>query len=263
LALSDVCANLGFMTSYRHACIIFGVTAFCGCSSTTSDNVATQGIHADIDVFANGNGTTVVDAELEVGSDGLGRTSLQLSPGDTLTVTANGIQKPMLEDFSFIGRFRYVASFDFDDAGTMFTVSFVRNNGMNAPNSNVTLPDGFNVTSPQSNDVFSQADDIPIVWTPADTSIVPSIHVSLSCTTTSGLMFTDTDPVTLSGDTGVTSYPVAAVIPIGTLDTSRLCEGEVHFSRSQRGNLDPNYGEGGDIIAEHIERAQFFVDLSL
>jgi len=62
---------------------------------------------------------------------------------------------------------------------------------------------------------------------------------------------------------GVASLPVAAVIPIGTLDTTRLCEGEVHFSRWRRGNLDPAYGEGGDITAEHIERAQFFVDLSL
>ncbi len=203
-----------------------------------------------------------MDAELEVGGDGIGRISLELSRGDTLTVVANGIQKTMTEELSALGRYRYIASFDFDDVDTMFTVSLIRNNRRNAPNSNVTLPEGFTVTSPQSNDVFSQADDISIAWTPAGTSIVPSIHVSLSCTTTSGIVFTDTDSVTLSGDTGVASLPVAAVIPIGTLDESRLCEGEVHFSRWRRGNLDPNYGEGGDITAEQIERAQFFVDLS-
>lgn len=236
---------------------------FSGCSNTTSENVTTQGIHADIDVFANGTGTTFVDAELEVGNDGLGRTSLELSPGDRLTVTANGIQKAMIEDMSVIGRFRYEASFDFDDAGTLFTVSFARDNGVNAPNSNVTLPDGFLVQSPTSNDVLSQADSIPIAWTPSGTGIVPDIDVSLSCTTNSGIAFEDTDSVTLSSDSGVASLPVAAVIPIGTLDTSRLCEGEVRFSRWRRGNLDPSYGEGGSITAEHIERAQFFVDLSL
>lgn len=250
------------MNRHRRFCIILVATVFCGCSSTSSENVTTQGIHADIDVFANGSGTTVVDAELEVGSDGLGRTSLELSAGDTLTVMANGIQKTMTEDSSVLGRFRYIASFDFDDAGTMFTVSFTRNNGVNAPDSNVTLPEGFIVTSPQSDDVFSQADNIPIVWTPSGTSIVPDIDVSLSCTTTSGIVFTATENVTLSSDTGVASLPVASVIPIGTLDTSRLCDGEVHFSRWRRGNLDPNYGEGGNITAEHIERAQFFVDLS-
>jgi hypothetical protein len=239
------------------------VAAVAGCSSTTSDNVTTEGIHADIDVFANGSGTTVVDVELEVGTDGLGRTSLELVGGDALSVTANGIRKPMTEDASVLGRFRYIASFDFDDAGTMFTVSFSRNNGVNAPNSNVTLPEGFIVQSPQANDVFSQAQDIPIEWTPTGTTIVPDIHVTLSCTTMGGILFSDTDSVPLNSDNGVASLPVASVIPIGNLDASRLCEGEVHFSRWRRGNLDPNFGEGGDITAEHIERARFFVNLGL
>jgi len=250
------------MNSIRHIALILGAAAVGGCSSTTSDNVATEGINADIDVFANGSGRTVVDAELEVGGDGILATSLQLAAGDSLTVTANGIQKPMTEDASIIGRFRYQATFDLDDAGTMFTVAFSRNSGINAPNSNVTLPEGFIVQSPVSNDVFTEADDIPIQWTPSGMSIVPDIDVSLSCTTMSGIVFTDTDGVTISGDTGVASLPVGAVIPIGNLDTSRLCEGEVHFSRWRRGNLDPNYGEGGDITAEHIKRAKFFVDLS-
>ena len=242
--------------------LLLGATLISGCSSTTSDNVTTEGINADIDVFANGSGRTFVDAELEVG-DGLGATSLRLVAGDRLTVTANGIQKTMTEDASVIGRFRYEATFDFDDAGTMFTVAFSRNNGVNAPNSNVTLPEGFVVQSPQNNDVFSQADDVPIEWTPNGTTITPDIDVSLSCTTTAGVVFTASQNVTMSGDTGVVSLPVASVIPIGTLDTTRLCEGEVHFSRWRRGNLDPAYGEGGNITAEHIERAQFFVDLSL
>ena len=232
------------------------------CSSTTSDNVATEGINTDIDVFANGSGRTFVDVEMEVG-DGLGGTSLQLAPGDRLTVTANGIQKSMIEDASVIGRFRYEATFDFDDAGTQFTVAFSRNNGVNAPNSNVTLPEGFVVQAPLTNDVFTTADDIPIQWTPNGTTITPDIDVSLTCTTTSGVQFTDSENVTINGDTGVASFPVAAVIPIGTLDETRLCEGEVHFSRWRRGNLDPAYGAGGDITAEHIKRARFFVDLSL
>lgn len=232
------------------------------CSSTTSDNVATEGINADIDVFANGSGRTRVDVEFEVG-DGIGATSLELAPGDRLTATANGIQRTLTEDESIIGRFRYETTFDFDDAGTVFTVSFSRDNGVNAPNSNVALPDGFIVQSPQSNDVFSQAEDIPIEWTPNGTMIRPDIDVTLSCTTTGGIVFSDTEDVTIGGDTGVASLPVASVIPIGTLDTTRLCEGEVHFSRWRRGSLDPAYGEGGNITAEHIRRAQFFVDLSL
>ena len=79
---------------------------------------------------------------------------------------------------------------------------------------------------------------------------------------TSGLKFTDTDMVALSSDTGVVSFPVAEVIPIVALDSAQLCEGEIEFSRWRRGSLDPNYGDGGDITAEQLERAQFLVDLN-
>ncbi|MEJ2128795.1 MAG: hypothetical protein P8X81_08095 [Woeseiaceae bacterium] len=246
----------------RNAFSLVAAVLLAACSSTTSDNVSTDGINADIDVFANGSGRTWVDVEFEVGN-GLGGTSLELAAGDRLTATANGIQKTLTEDVSVIGQFRYETTFDFDAAGTVFTVSFSRDRGANAPDSNVTLPEGFVVQSPQSNDVFSQADDIPIQWTPSGTAITPDIDVTLSCTTTGGIMFSASEDVTTNGDTGVASLPVAAVIPIGTLDPTRLCEGEVHFSRWRRGNLDPAYGEGGDITAEHIKRAQFFVDLSL
>lgn len=263
LALPNGHASFRCMNLSRNACIALSWAVICGCSNTSSENVTTQGIHADIDVIASGSGATVVTAELEVGTDGFGRTSLELTGGDSLTVLANGMQKTMTEDSSVIGRFSYSASFDFDDADTIFTVAFNRDNGVNAPNSNVALPAGFIVASPSSNDVLSSTDDIPISWMPSGTPIVPSIHVTLTCTLTNGLTVSDFETVSLSSDSGATSLPVAAVIPQGTLDTTRLCEGNVDLSRWRRGNLDPNYGEGGEISAEHYEDAQFFVDLSL
>ena len=42
--------------------------------------------------------------------------------------------------------------------------------------------------------------------------------------------------------------------------TSRLCEGTVELSRWRSGNLDPNYGEGGQIDAKHAKVTQFFVN---
>ena len=233
-----------------------------GCSNTSSDNVTTQGIYADIDVVADGSGMTTVTAQLEVGSGGLGRTSLELGSGDSLTVIANGAQKTMIEDSSIIGRFSYTANFDFDDAGTMFTVSFARASGVSAPNSNVALPSGFLVQSPTSSDVYGTGDNIVIAWTPSGTSLVPSVNVSITCFLTSGLRITAFESVSLSSDTGAAALPAAAAMPDGPLDTGRLCEGSVHLIRFRRGNLDPNYGEGGQITAEQSERAQFFVDPS-
>lgn len=235
------------------------LAAMSGCSSTSSENVTTAGISADIDVFANGSGSTLVTVELEVGS-GVGGTSLELGPSDSLTVVANGIQKTLAEDKSILGRFSYVASFAFDDVDTVFTVSFSRVNGISAPNSNVTMPDGFTVLSPTTANVYAPSENIAIVWLPTGTSNTPSIFVRLDCTLASGLITTATQSVSLSSDTGVAVLPVSSVMPPGTLDTSVLCDGNVDFRRMSSGNLDPNYGEGGQITAEQFERSSFFVD---
>lgn len=235
----------------------------CGCTSTSTENVTTQGISADIDIYADGAGRTFVDVSLEVGSGGIGGTSLRLGPNDTLTARANGIQQNLLEDSSIFGEYRYFTTFNFDDANTVFTVALNRSNGISAPNSNVALPAGFIVTSPSSSDVFSTGGSIPIVWGPSGTSIVPSVFVTLTCTLTSGLPIIGVETVILGGDTGITSVPVASIMPIGTLDTSRLCDGTVELSRWRSGNLDPNYGEGGQIDAEHAKVTQFFVNPAL
>ncbi len=231
-----------------------------GCSQTSSENVTTQGIHADIRVIAEGNGATVVKAKLEVGSGGLGRTMLNLAPGDSLTVTANGIQKTMIKDTSIFGEIEYRASFAFDDADTQFVVALNRNNGVSAPNSNVTLPDGFVVMLPTSATVFRTGQIIDVVWAPSGTAIVPFISITVDCVLTTGIFISQTRNLSPSIDSGASSIPVASVIPSGLIDTNQLCEGTVYLSRQRFGNLDPNYGEGGLISAEHHKRGTFFVD---
>ena len=231
-----------------------------GCSNTSSENVTTQGIHADIRVIAEGNGSTTVRAELEVGSGGIGRTQLDLSPGDSLTVTANGIQKTMVRDGSIFGDIEYVTSFPFDDANTVFVVALIRNAGTSAPNSTVTLPDGFNVLSPTSSTIYSTSQNIGIVWAPSGTSITPSITVTVECRRLSGITAFNLRFLSLSSDSGTTSIPVASVMPTGILDTARLCDGTVSFERVRTGNLDRNYGEGGQITAEQHQDGHFFID---
>ena len=232
-----------------------------GCGSTSSENVKTQGIRAEIDVVAAGNGTTEVTVQLEVGSGGIGRTMLDLGPRDSLTVIANGIQKNLIKDVSVFGRISYVATYNFDDANTKFRVLFKRADGTNAPDSNVKLPPGFVVQVPTSSTVFAGSGNIDVVWAPSGTSIVPSVRITLTCTRLNGVRVSSSDSIPLSTDSGTASIPVAAVIPNGVLDTAQLCEGTVTLSRWRKGNLDPNYGEGGSIEAEQFQQGQFFVDL--
>ena len=234
--------------------------ALSGCSNTASENVTTQGIHADIRVVANGSGSTVVRAELEVGSGGVGATQLELSPGDTLTVTANGIERTMVKDTSIIGDIDYSTSFPFDDANTLFVVAMNRQNATDAPNSNVALPDGFVISMPTSSTVYSTGQNIGIVWAPSGTPVVPSASVTISCTLTSGLVMTGFQDIPLSRDTGSASVPVDSAMPFGSIDTSRLCEGTIFLERIRNGSLDRNYGEGGRITGEQYQEGRFFVD---
>ena len=231
-----------------------------GCSQTSSENVTTQGIYADILVIAEGLGATVVRAQLEVGSGPLGRTMLDLAPGDSLTVTANGIQKPMIKDTSLIGEIEYFAGFSFDDPGTQFVVSLNRNNGVNAPNSNVALPEGFVVMLPTSGTVYLRGEVIDVVWAPSGTAIVPSILMTVDCVFTTGITLSETRNISPSTDSGATSIAVDSVIPSGPIDERQLCEGTVNLGRLQYGNLDTNYGEGGVIRAESHNRGAFLVD---
>ena len=248
------------MKILRNLSIASIICITCGCTSTSSENVTTQGISADIDVQADGSGRSFVTVQLEVGSGGVNGTSLQLSPGDSLTARANGIQQTLTEDSSIFGEFSYHTNFDFDDANTVFTVALVRNNGISAPNSNVALPDGFVVTSPTPNDTYGSNDTVPIVWSPSGTPIVPDVFVTLTCTLTSGLTSIGARPVNLGSDSGAVNVSVSSIMPPGAIDTSRLCDGNVELSRFRTGSLDPNYGEGGRIDAEQVQNTQFFVN---
>jgi len=251
------------MDLFRKLLFVLCFIAFSACSNTSSENVTTQGISADIDILADGAGRTFVDVELGVGSGGIGNTSLRLGPGDSLTAEARGVRKTLTEDSSIFGEYSYFTSFDFAEANTVFTVSLNRASGTNAPNSNVALPEGFAIVSPTSANVFATGDTIPITWSPAGTTIAPSIFVTLTCTLTSGLITIDVKSIAPGNDSGSASLPVASVIPVGTLDTSRLCDGTIEFARWRSGNLDPNYGEGGQIDAEQAKVTQFFVNPSL
>jgi hypothetical protein len=231
-----------------------------GCSDTASENVTTQGIRAEIRVVADGSGSTAVTAQLTVGSGGIGATQLDLSPGDSLTVTANGFEKTMIKDASFLGDIQYTASFAFDDPNTLFVVAMNRNAATDAPNSNVTLPDGFIIRMPTSATVYTIDQNIGIVWAPSGTAIVPTVSVTIDCTLMTGQTATGSQHISLSADTGFASTSVVSAMPTGVIDRRRLCEGMVYLNRIRNGNLDRSYGEGGFITGEQYKQRPFFVD---
>lgn len=86
------------------------VVAACG-GSTSSDNVTSDGIQAEITVEARGSGITPVDALLTVGSGGTFGTDLDLSSSDTFRVQAYGETRVFNKNEDILGEIDYTTSF--------------------------------------------------------------------------------------------------------------------------------------------------------
>ena len=113
---------------------------------------------------------------------------------------------------------------------------------------------------PDSSTIFSRGEVIDVVWAPSGTAITPAISITVECNLATGIFVTRTRNLSPATDSGASSIVVDAVIPDEPIDNSQLCEGTVYLSRQRYGTLDPNYGEGGLISAEHHKRGTFFVD---
>ncbi|WP_455220389.1 hypothetical protein [Kaarinaea lacus] len=229
-----------------------------GCARTESENITSHGIHADIQVSAGGNGTTEVEAQLTVGR-GVGGTLLELSGGDRLLAHANGITQQMVKDEDLLA-ITYKTSFNFNDADTQFRVEFDRSEEVSAPNSVVTLPLPPNITMPVQGETILQGADLTVAWEPAFTADSIRLRFLTTCQGSNGARYSH-EINKYPGDTG--SYRINTVAFVSAepdlLGDTTQCDLDVTVYRERGGSIDPNYGEGGRIIA--IQRRAVIVQL--
>ncbi|MBN2359376.1 MAG: hypothetical protein JXR83_07970 [Deltaproteobacteria bacterium] len=216
------------------------------CTNTESENVMTDGIHADITVTATGNGQTEVGASMRVGS--ASNTYLNLSGADQLFAIKGSERKKMTER-QLLGAVWYTATFDSDEAETEFAVSFEREVDASAPNSHGTLPAAFSLTAPAASAEFSRANDtITITWEP---SAGPDrIHVAAdgSCIKP----YNDD----LDGDPGTTTInPNTFKEPDDEDLQGKDCKVTIELRRTRSGDVDPAF-EGGDFVARQVRTVQ-------
>jgi len=241
-----------------HAHPLLGcVFAFCllflgACSATDSDNVTTQGIGADIRIEANGDGNSSVEAHLYVGSGGLFNTDLELENGDRLIATAALVTKVLNEERGLLGGFTYTTTFGFDTPGIEYLVAFDRAVGTDALDSHVTLPQAVSFLQPDANQMFNSGDLVQISWD----NVLPNRSL--------GLVYTTRCPVpggssVYSGsrsipDSGSYSISTATLLGQAALNTppGESCTTDLDLSRTNIGQLDPNFGEGGSITAKQV-----------
>lgn len=230
-----------------------------GCSKTESDNVTTNGIHADIKVEGKSNGTTDVRVDLDAGG-GLGGTDLELSDGDLLTARAQGQTRTLTKSANLVN-IEYITTFDTNAAGTEFIISLTRQNGLNADNSRVILPAPFTLISPQDGETFNLDDLVPLEWTPFDEDGSIAVSSTYSCHWSNGLGGTDsiygTGICETVADDGYTTYTMRELLQDLWPETyDRGCTVEISLSRKRTGTIDRHFGEGGRIVARqsrHLE----------
>lgn len=221
-----------------------------GCSSSQSKDIATDALYANMGVSADGSGTSVVTASLQVG--GVTSTDfLDLSPGDSLVATANGANQQTMARQDLLGAIYYTSTFGIDTAGTLFQIAFNRTatasmpNPVSAPDSHVTLPAAFTMQADKS--TYSRVTDpIVLTWTNSGQSDPMSYSVYGNCIQTLSNTVSDTGTTTIN----------AGSLTAQNGQTANNCQITIQLSRSRAGHVDPAYGQGGNINATQVRTVQ-------
>jgi hypothetical protein len=213
--------------------------ALCGSAcqeDVDSIDVKTSGVYAEMGVLATGNGSSEVTADLRVGGSS-SNTHLDLKGEDELRAAAGSpdTAKRMSQN-----GFVYEASFGVEAGDTMFTVMFKRGaDDVSAPNSNVTLPDPFQLSGISSGMQISRAQGFTLTWetSPKNDPMIWNMqgdcffHGSESTSDTGQLIVATSDFSMHSGQEQGT------------------CNATICLERTRSGQIDANYGEGGVIKA--------------
>jgi hypothetical protein len=213
------------------------------CEKVDSEDVNTSGIYANIQVQANGDGKSNVIATLKVGGD-TSNVFIDTMGDDKLEATSGEETKELVKDNEIGNIVRYKATFDGDDEDKDFKVAFLRSVDDGAPESTVTLPAPFGITSPEADVSFSREnDDLVIEWENSGTSDNMHIAVNGDCI--------KLHSKTIDGDPGTHTIEKTVLDPKDEQETTN-CPITVTLTRSRGGTLDTAYGEGGQITGEAV-----------
>ena len=228
-------------------CILLPATLLAlGCTeSVESTDIRTSGIYPEIEVTADGSGDSEVRVWLKVGGDD-SNTFLDLEGEDTLEVTVDGDTKTM--DKSGGGNAApYLATFPVDAEGTEFSIAFLRGeDDDDAPASTVVMPAPFEMML-GATEVSRASDDLEYTWDPPGDSGSLDWHWNGPC---------------VMLDSGTTPDDGMNTITAGDIETTESkmdesCSVQLELSRSQDGNIDSAFSEGGSIVAKHIRNDSF------
>ena len=239
----------GSMRKIPMLLLVLSAAGLGGCAHTSSSDVATDALYADMAVSADGSGQTIATAALKVG----GATSndfLDLSSTDTLVATADSSNQQTMVREEALGAVWYQAIFALDSAGTLFQIAFNRqpnanmSNPVSAPDSHVTLPAPFAITAPAANAQYSRATDPVVITYSGSGQTDPMSYVA-----TGDCIQAVTQ--TLTSDAGTLTIPAGQIVAAQGQGTTS-CTVTIRIYRSRAGTIDPAYGKGGKISGTQV-----------
>jgi hypothetical protein len=243
-----------------------------GCKGSEPSHAAqTSNIIAEYRAETFNNNTAYVSASLH--KQGSEYETLFLGTGDKLLAQTNVDSTSLtfeLSNFSYI----YEGDVNMDSSGIV-TVSFLRDfptetdqhypSDVNAsqimdstfvaaPNSWVTIPPAFTITSPADDtQYYSPNDLLTLQWTPADaqsTMRVVAHHIGCD---------NNIDPqaseLTLPQDAGSSTFAIGTILNKYVVNHNIACEIELVLYREQRGTLDANLS-GGTFVGAYGQRVR-------
>lgn len=211
-----------------------------GCEDIDSSDVRTDGIYAEFEVTADGDGESLVRAALRAGG-GLSNTYLELDDGDRLVAYVDDEANRLRARGNDAGHVWYTAVVPIDAMGTVFNIAFERRSdvGDDALDSEVRMPPPFEIVAPEKDDRVAIGDEsIGIAWDRIASDAI-EVEVRGDCIIDE---FFDVEE-----DVGELRIPAGALRWRG--DESSACRGEIEIVRTRRGEIDRSFGEGGRIVA--------------
>jgi hypothetical protein len=229
--------GLGWVAGWVLAAAVAG-----GCKSTSSADLATDGISAAISVSATSDKATNVRVEMSPGNGVVPFDVVKLEGGDALYAEAAGRRNQLTA-----GGLDYETTFATGAAETLFRVILdrKRTDQVDATESTGALPAPFNLRDLAGGSI-SQANDVVVTWAPSGTSDRMTLGIQGSCV--------EDQTLPIDGDPG--TYTLTT----GTLDpetTRPSCVVTLTLRRSRGGVADPNLNPGSTFTLEQVRTTTF------
>lgn len=241
-------------TIFRHRMpALFALVALLqGCgdpkSSSTSGPdggpVPTSRMSIRLTVESKDPGTAVVRANLNDGR--VAGDSFRLDGGDFLRACISGVCRSMADNDSVFAP-DYIARFDYQP-GVDYVVSFNRQQGQNAPDSRVKLPQPFSIVTPANRQQVTDGETVLVTWSPTGAPARVSLGYAADCTFasgthgfSSGTLSTDSNA---DGRESVRIDPIVDFARTSVPSTITGCSIDVTVSHELQGRIDPAFDDG-------------------